>query len=145
MNKPWNGVMKYNVLLLSIFGCLFAYLSIPVIGYGSAIAIPTEVLSALYELSPNFALSMVDIVTLGLPLLALLLVFLLLSKSLYLRDKAYSYFILLTPFLALHLYFAVNTFSANIDNTTLLTSLPKYVLLVLFVALFSTHKKPRFS
>jgi hypothetical protein len=49
---------------------------------------------------------------------------------------------LLTPFLALHLYFAVNTFSANINNTTLLTSLPKYVLLVLFVALFSTHKKP---
>ncbi|MDK9683146.1 hypothetical protein [Pseudoalteromonas shioyasakiensis] len=137
--------MKYNVLLLFIFGCLFAYLSIPVIGYGSAIAIPTEVLSALYDLSPNFALSMVDIVTLGLPLLALLLVFLLISKSLYLKDKAYSYFILLTPFLPLHLYFAVNTFSANIDNTTLLTSLPKYVLLVLFVALFSTHKKPSFS
>ncbi|MCH2089386.1 MAG: hypothetical protein MK175_19570 [Pseudoalteromonas sp.] len=137
--------MKYNVLLLFIFGCLFAYLSIPVIGYGSAIAIPTEVLSALYDLSPNFALSMVDIVTLGLPLLALLLVFLLISKSLYLKDKAYSYFILLTPFLGLHLYFAVNTFSANIDNTTLLTSLPKYVLLVLFVALFSTHKKPSFS
>jgi len=137
--------MKYNVLLLFIFGCLFAYLSIPVIGYGAAIAIPTEVLSALYDLSPNFALSMVDFVTLGLPLLALLLVFLLISKSLYLKDKAYSYFILLTPFLALHLYFAFNTFSANIDNTTLLTSLPKYVLLVLFVALFSTHKKPNFS
>ncbi|WP_063703642.1 hypothetical protein [Pseudoalteromonas gelatinilytica] len=137
--------MKYNVLLLFIFGCLFAYLSIPVIGYGAAIAIPTVVLSPLYELSPNFALSMVDIVTLGLPLLALLLVFLLISKSLYLKDKAYSYFILLTPFFALHLYFAFNTFSANIDNTTLLTSLPKYVLLVLFVALFSTHKKPNFS
>ena len=87
MNKPWNGVMKYNVLLLFIFGCLFTYLSIPVIGYGSAIAIPTEVLSSLYDLSPNFALSMVDIVTLGLPLLALLLVFLFISKSLYLKIK----------------------------------------------------------
>jgi hypothetical protein len=96
-------------------------------------------------LSPKFALTVIDIATLGIPLIALLFVFLLLSKCLYLKDKAYSYFILLTPFLALHLYFAVNNFSANFDNTTLLASLPKYLLLIIFVGLFSNHKKPNFS
>ena len=137
--------MKYNLLLLFIFGCLFAYLSIPVVGVGYALAIPSEILTPLYDLSPKFALTVIDIVTLGIPLIALLFVFLLLSKWLYLKDKVYSYFILLIPFLALHLYFAVNSFSTNFDNATLLASLPKYLLLILFVALFSNHKKPNFS
>ena len=132
--------MKYNLLLLFIFGCLFAYLSIPVVGVGSALAIPSEILTPLYDLSPKFALTVIDIVTLGIPLIALLFVFLLLSKWLYLKDKSYSYFILLIPFLALHLYFAFNTFSAIFDNTTLLASLPKYLLLIIFVALFSNNK-----
>ena len=62
-NKPFA-----NRFLSFAAGVLFVYLSIVIMGYGSAIAVPEKILLPLMQLSPTFALSLIDFFTIGLPL-----------------------------------------------------------------------------
>lgn len=85
-------------------GVLFTYLSISIIGYGAAIAVPVGVLLPLMQLSPTFALSLTDFVTIGVPLAIsfylLALVFRRLVSMVYLP-------LLVSPFILFMLYGSV--------------------------------------
>ena len=63
---------QYQALLgrfASLFaGVLFIFLSVTIIGYGAAIAIPKDILEPLMHVSSTFALSFTDFVTTGIPL-----------------------------------------------------------------------------
>ncbi|WP_032095979.1 MULTISPECIES: hypothetical protein [unclassified Alteromonas] len=49
-------------------GILFVCLSIVIMGYGAAVAVPEKILLPLMQLSPTLALSLTSFVTIGLPL-----------------------------------------------------------------------------
>ena len=49
-------------------GVLFVCLSIVIMGYGAAVAVPEKMLLPLMQLSPTLALSLTSFITIGLPL-----------------------------------------------------------------------------
>lgn len=77
-NKPFA-----NRFLSFVAGVLFVYLSIAIIGYGSAIAVPEKILLPLMQLSPTFALSLIDFFTIGLPLTVSFYLFALIFRRLF--------------------------------------------------------------
>jgi hypothetical protein len=59
---------RVKVIILSSFlGILYAYLSIYIIGFGTAIAIPASILAPAAKAAPTFAFATVDLITIGLP------------------------------------------------------------------------------
>ncbi|MFT5276629.1 MAG: hypothetical protein ACI97K_003250 [Glaciecola sp.] len=94
-------------------GILFAFLSVTIIGYGAAIAVPKDILGPLMHFSPTFALSLTDFVTIGMPLAAsfylLTLIFRRLVKVVYSS-------LLVGPFILFMLYGLV---TIGYDNESL--------------------------
>ncbi|WP_334032050.1 hypothetical protein [Alteromonas sp. P256] len=62
-NKPLA-----NRSLFFAAGVLFVCLSIVIMGYGAAVAVPEKMLLPLMQLSPTLALSLTSFITIGLPL-----------------------------------------------------------------------------
>ena len=56
-------------ILASFLGILYVYLSIYIIGFATAIAIPTSILAPAAKAAPTFAFATVDLITIGLPLI----------------------------------------------------------------------------
>lgn len=92
------GILK---LLSIVAGVVFVYLSIYVIGVGAAIAVPESILRPMFTVSPMIALSLVDFVTIGIPVAICFILFTWLIK---LVIKTINYYLLVIPFVVFMLY-----------------------------------------
>lgn len=130
MDKVTNNVV--TILL----GALFAYVSLTVAGIGAAIAIPSSILTPFSQVSPYVAFAVVNLVTIGLPLLATYLVFAAVARLL---TKQVSYLLLTAPFILLYLfsYFEIPPHNGMLFNV--ITSLPS-MLAVVFCAIVMARK-----
>lgn len=82
-------------------GILFIFLSVTIIGYGAAIAVPRDILEPLMHFSSTFALSFTDFVTIGVPLAVSFYLIALLFKRLV---KQVYLSLLVGPFILFMLY-----------------------------------------
>jgi hypothetical protein len=98
-------------LLSVIAGLVFIYLSIVVTGLGAAIAIPESVLNPMAKLSLTVALSVVDLITIGIPLAICFVMYAWLLKSFL---KTINYYLVAAPYIMLLLFsFLEPGFSSN--------------------------------
>ena len=132
-----------SYIIVIILGSIFAYSSIAIIGYGAAIAIPSNFLEPMVEVAPSFAFVVLDLLTLGLPLTIAYLVFVLVSKLIKANNINHAYILLAVPFFLLHLYLFIITYPDSEVILYLVMTLPKYILLGLCVCYLSKqwHKK----
>lgn len=98
-----NLLSKLNsICLLSIIGGLvFVFLSVPLMGIGAAIAVPESILLPLMNVSPILAISMVDLITIGLPLGILFYATAWILKR---KVRVIQYYFLATPFVFFMLF-----------------------------------------
>ena len=131
-NKPFA-----NRFLSFAAGVLFVYLSIVIMGYGSAIAVPEKILLPLMQLSPTFALSLIDFFTIGLPLTVSFYLFTLIFRRLF--HMVNSSF-LVAPFI-LFMVYGLATIAHNNDDVwyNLALTLAK-LLPVLLCAIFLARR-----
>lgn len=98
-------------LLSVIAGLVFIYLSIVVTGLGAAIAIPESVLNPMAKLSLTVALSVVYLITIGIPLAICFVMYAWLLKSFL---KTINYYLVAAPYIMLLLFsFLEPGFSSN--------------------------------
>ncbi len=90
-----------NTVISILLGGGFAYLSIFLAGIGAAIAIPDPMLDPLVFTSPTLGFAIVNLLTIGVPLLAAYMAISYFSRLVF---KHVSYILLATPFLLLNLY-----------------------------------------
>ena len=132
-----------NYIIVIILGFIFAYSSIAIIGYGAAIAIPSNVLGPMVKVAPSFAFVVLDLLTLGLPLTIAYLAFVQVSKLIKANNINHAYILLAVPFFLLHIYLFIVTYPDSEVVVYFATTLPKYILLGLCVWYLSKqwHKK----
>ena len=82
-------------LLTVMAGTFFVYLSIYVIGLGAAVAIPASILTPMAQLSPTMALSLTELITIGIPVA---LCFALFAWLCNLTINTVNYYLLAAPF-----------------------------------------------
>jgi len=120
------GHVKNRVIAV-ILGIALAYASIAIIGIGAAIAIPSDILKPVVQVSGLLAFTLVDLVTIAVPLTAAFLVLALVSKLVIKKPDATFYALLLAPLVILQLYFVVQLQpQLPLD---IVTTLPRYLLL----------------
>ena len=96
---------RVKVTITAVFlGALYAYLSIYIIGFGAAIAIPASVLAPVAKAAPTFAFAMVDLITIGIPLIVAYSLFVMTIKYFNSSKSYFPYLILLLPFCIQHIY-----------------------------------------
>lgn len=118
--------MKQHIMA-AILGIGFAYAAISISGLGAAIAIPSDFLKPVAQVSGLLALSLVDFVTIAVPLAAAFLVLTWFSKLLIKTPDATFYLLLLAPFGFMQLYFVTQSQPQMLN--IILTTLPRYLLL----------------
>jgi len=126
---------RVHFIVCIFLGVLFAYISIPVFGYGAAIAIPSDVLLPFAKNFPIATLSIIDLITQALPLCLIYCVIALLIKHFKLLNHWY-YLALGVPFYILHFYYFILQLPAQDLGGTLAILLPKYIALGLFILYF---------
>ncbi|XQW83591.1 hypothetical protein ACOYR1_10525 [Thalassotalea piscium] len=129
-----------NYIFLVVLGLIFVYFSITIIGYGVAIAIPANILEPLAKSIPSLAFALIDLITLGVPLVIFYILLVQLSKLLKANDNPLAYVYLVLPFYFLHLYSYIITFPNSEVVFYLASTLPKYVLLGLCVWYLSKQR-----
>lgn len=129
-----------NYISLVVLGLIFAYFSITIIGYGAAIAIPVTILEPLAKSTPSFAFALIDLLTLGVPLIIFYILLVQLTKLLKVNNNHLVYVFLALPFYFLHLYLFIITFPDSEVAFYLASTLPKYVLLGLCVWYLSKQR-----
>lgn len=133
--KKHHGYVDYTVNLFA--GILFVFAVIMAFGYGSAVAIPKDILEPLVLLSPSLAFALVDLFTLGLPAV---LIFVLLSLAVKLLKVRVVYAILAMPFV-LFMLFTLPELLVNTSGSGLyLASTCAKTLPVVVFALFMAKK-----
>ncbi|OUS23871.1 hypothetical protein A9Q98_14560 [Thalassotalea sp. 42_200_T64] len=126
---------KINIIS-TLLGILFVCLSVPILGYGKAIAIQGDFLDFAQDY-PLFIHFMLDIVIMGLPLLLALFVFAAVLNLFNGAKQRLPYALFLLPFLLLHSYYLVFSI-VNLDPSAFIaTTLPKYALLIIFTRWFA--------
>ena len=120
-------------------GVAFVYLSIIVIGVGAAVAIPESILKPMVRFSPIIALSIVDLITIGIPVAICFFVFTWLFK---LALKSINYYLFAAPYFLFMLYGLTNEGITNNDLTyyTAIT-VAKIIPVLLCVILLSKSVK----
>jgi hypothetical protein len=123
--------------LAILLGALYAYLSVYIIGIGAAIAIPASILTPVAKAYPTFAFAMVDLITIGLPLIVVYFLFVLSLKFFNSSKSYFPYFLLLLPFCIQHIYFFVIIGQNQDWAYTLATIMPRYIAIVFFALYFA--------
>ncbi|KGJ99301.1 hypothetical protein [Thalassotalea sp. ND16A] len=126
---------KINIIS-TLLGLLFVYLSVAILSYGAAIAIPLEI-SDLAQDYPLLILVVLDIVAMGLPLLLALFVFAAVLNLFNGAKQRLPYALLLLPFLLLHTYYLGFSVVNSDPSAFIATTLPKYALLIIFTWWFA--------
>ena len=115
-------------LLLSL---LYFYLSIYLTGIGAAIAIPESIIKPLIETAPTLAFASIDLITIGIPLIALYVAFAMVIRHFNHARSTVPYIILLLPFLSYSFFELVSLSYSNDLVHHLVTMLPKYMLVLM--------------
>jgi|GEM_PF-1164106 len=127
-------------VIAGILGIALAYGSIAIAGIGAAVPIPAEILKPIAQVSGLLAFTLVDLFTIAVPLAAAFLVVAFASKRLIRQPDVTFYALLLTPLVLLQLYVVVQ--SPPLTLTTIVTTLPRYVLLAIcFYLLVQSGKR----
>ena len=120
---------QVKTTILSVFlGVLFAYISVIVLGYAAAVAVPE-----FAKNSPVVAISAIDLIAAGLPLSIVFIVFALIIKRVGHNKSYLPYILLALPFFALHVFIGAFT---EFNSVFIVTTLPKYIVVVFCVAYF---------
>jgi hypothetical protein len=125
------------IIIASFLGVLYAYLSIYIIGIGAAIAIPANILTPVVEAYPTVAFATVDLITIGLPLIAASFVFLVAVRYFNSRNSYFPYLVLFVPFCIQHIYLFVIMGQLQDWVFTLGTVLPRYIAILGFAYYFA--------
>ena len=126
---------RVHFIVCLFLGIFFAYISIPVFGYGAAIAIPSDVLLPFAKNFPTATLASIDLITQALPLCLIYCALALLIKHFKLLSHWY-YLALVVPFYMLHSYLFILQLPAQNLGHALGILLPKYIALGLIVFYF---------
>lgn len=116
-----------NRIIGVVLGVALAYASIIIAGVGAAIAIPTDILKPLAQVSHLLAVTLVDLFTIAVPLAAAFLIVAFASKLVISKPEFTFYALLLTPLVLLQLYFVAQSQPQMLSN--LVTTLPRHLLL----------------
>jgi len=116
-----------NRVIAVILGVALAYASIAIIGIGAAVAIPSEILEPVAQVSGLLAFTLVDLFTIAVPLAAAFLVAAFASKLVIRKPDLTFYVLLLAPLVLSQLYFVVQSQPQMLNN--IVTTLPRYLLL----------------
>ncbi|WP_298445864.1 hypothetical protein [uncultured Ferrimonas sp.] len=128
---------RVKITMLAIFlGVLYAYLSVYIIGIGAAVAIPASILTPVAKAYPTFAFAMVDLITIGFPLLIVYFLFVLIVKYFNSSNSYFPYLALLVPFFIQHIYLFVIMGQPQDLAYTLATIMPRYIAILLFALYF---------
>lgn len=118
-----------NRVIAIVLGIALAYASIFIIGIGAAVAIPSDILKPVAQVSGQLAFTLVDLFTIAVPLAAAFVVVALASKLVINKPDFTFYALLLVPLVLLQLYFVAQSQPQMLTN--LVTTLPRYLLLAL--------------
>jgi hypothetical protein len=116
-----------NRVIAVILGIALAYASIAIIGIGAAVAIPSEILKPVAQVSVLLALTLADLFTIAVPLAAAFLVLALVSKLVIKKPDVTFHALLLAPLVLMQLYFVVQSQPHLLHD--IVTTLPRYLLL----------------
>jgi len=116
-----------NRVVAVILGITLAYASIAIIGIGAAVAIPSDILKPVAQVSGLLAFTLVDLFTIAVPLTAAFLVLALVSQLVIKKPDLTCYALLLAPLVLMQLYFIVQPQPLH----NIVTTLPRYLLLAL--------------
>jgi hypothetical protein len=114
-------------IIAVIIGIALAYASIAIIGIGAAVAIPSDILQPVAQVSGLLAFTLVDLFTIAVPLTAAFLVLALVSKRVIKKPDVTCYALLLAPLVLMQLFFVVQSPPHLLHN--IVTTLPRYLLL----------------
>lgn len=130
----------YGWAVALVLGLLFAWASLTIISIGAAVAVPPGLLGPLVNWSPLLAFTLVDLVTIGLPLAAAFIVFALIGRRLGGQRDLLFQLLLIAPFVVMSGYYLLH--HPQPMSLFELTALPRYLLLALCVYALSERTKP---
>lgn len=120
------GQYKHYLLAIS-FGLGLAYASIFIVGFGAAVAIPADIVKPLAQYSALLSSTLIDLVTIALPLAAAFLLCMVISSLVNKQPTNVFYVLQLVPLLGLHIYFMLQM--PSLSKMGLIPTLPRYLLL----------------
>ncbi len=133
---------RVKILMVSLMlGVLYAYISIPVMGIGAAIAIPSSIIAPIANTYPIIALALIDIVTIGLPLMVIYFLLALLVNYFNSNKHYFPFLLLLTPFLLQQFFFLFLVGQSSESINTFATIMPRYILIAAVALYLSISAK----
>ncbi|MGB0937147.1 MAG: hypothetical protein ACPGTQ_06800 [Colwellia sp.] len=128
---------RAKVTVLAIFlGTLYAYLSVYITGIGAAISIPASILTPVAKAYPIFAFGIVDLITIGLPLIVVYFLFALMVKYFNSSKSYFPYMALLIPFYVISFYSLATIEQSQDWAYTLGKITPRYIATIAFAIYF---------
>ncbi|BCO17615.1 hypothetical protein KUC3_04720 [Alteromonas sp. KC3] len=131
-----SAVVKYASSLL--MGVLFAFLAVNIIGFGAAIAIPKALLTPLVSLSSTLGLTLVNTITIGIPLAIAYALISVLAKQF---EASVNHLVLVSPFVFLMLSFLPNVLLRSHDVTYSLSLFMANIAPTLLLAVYLAKKQ----
>ena len=96
MDMTHNFKLTLHGFISVIAGCVFIYLAMLIHGVGAAIYVPESVLRPMYMVSPTFALFLVTLATVGIPMA---ICFGMYTWLLKISIKTINYYLIAVPYL----------------------------------------------
>ena len=131
-----------NIFIAIILGLALAWASVFIAGIGAAVSVPADLLSPIAQVSSLLAFTLVDLITIAIPLSAAFLIVAFIGKTLQKKPNLLFYVLLRAPLIALQLYLLLQPQQQLLF--TLVTTLPRYILLAIcFYFLVRSTKSAR--
>jgi hypothetical protein len=129
---------RVRIIVAAFFlGVLYAYLTSHVIGIGAAIAIPASILYPVVKSYPTFAFAMVDLITVGFPLIILYILFALTVKYFNSSKNYFPYLALLAPLFFVIIYESVTIGKPQDWSHSLAIITSRYIGIAVLALLFA--------
>lgn len=135
---------KHHIIAL-LLGIAYLFAVIWPIGLGAAIAIPAQWLAPWVQETPILAFAVVNLVSLGLPMLLVLVPLVLILRYCWAPEGRLPYLLLLVPFLVMELYYllVMPMLTGQSPLFSLGTNLPKDLVLVLATLALARLLRPK--
>ena len=122
-----------------ILGIALAFASVVIVSYGAAVAIPADILNPVAQISGLLAFTLVDLLTIAVPLAAAFVIVAFASKLVISKPDFNFYVLLLAPLVLLQLYFVAQSQPQMLNN--IVTTLPRMLLLAVCFYFFVRSSK----
>lgn len=132
-------VQSKNLVVAVILGVSLAFASVLIMGMGAAIALPAGVIQPVVDMSGLLGFTLIDLITIAIPLAAVFLVVGLVCKYLLNKPDIWFYVTLLAPLLILQVYLLIPT-SSQLEATV--SVLPRFLLLAACLYFMVRSHKP---